>query len=134
MSTLKNRVRLLEPAQLDKLRELAARRAVGRKSLGPDLAHVPCEDSALALAQRRLWLMSQLDTELNAYNIPGAFVLTGPLDEEAFAAALHAVAARHDILRTSFYTAHDGEPRQQRWLRHHRTLPPRVRRVCFGIA
>ncbi|HJV96169.1 MAG TPA: condensation domain-containing protein, partial [Albitalea sp.] len=113
MSTLKNRVKLLEPEQLDKLRALAARGALGRPSRGSALTHTEHDDSVLSLPQRRLWLMSQLDTEAQAYNIPGAFVLNGPLDEEAFAAALHSVAARHEILRTTFYCASDGEPRQR---------------------
>lgn len=113
MSTLKNRIDSLDPVQRDKLRALLNG---GTQSRGPRpaaLSRTPRADSALSLPQRRLWLMSQFDTEATAYNIPGAFVLSGPLDEAVFGHALRHVAARHEILRTHFYVDADGEPRQR---------------------
>jgi amino acid adenylation domain-containing protein len=113
MDTLKNRIDSLDPAQREKLRALLAGGGRSRTPQPAALSRQPCADSALSLPQRRLWLMSQFDTESTAYNIPGAFVLTGPLDEAALSSALHHVAARHDILRTHFYVGADGEPRQR---------------------
>jgi amino acid adenylation domain-containing protein len=113
MSALKNRIGSLDPAQREQLRALLAGGGQRRTPRPAVLTRTPREDSALSLPQRRLWLMSQFDTAGTAYNIPGAFVLTGPLDEAAFASALRQVAAGHEILRTQFYVDAQGEPRQR---------------------
>ncbi len=110
MSTLKSRIDSLDPVQREKLRALLSG---GARRPGTTLSRTPREDSALSLPQQRLWLMAQFDPGATAYNIPGAFVLTGPFDAAAFAAAIQQVAARHEILRTTFYVAADGEPRQR---------------------
>ncbi|TGE21485.1 amino acid adenylation domain-containing protein [Hymenobacter aquaticus] len=57
---------------------------------------------ALSPSQYRLWVLSQLEDALVAYNMPAAKRLTGPLDVASFEKALHAVVARHEILRTVF--------------------------------
>ena len=113
MSSLKNRIDSLDRVQRDKLRTLLAGGTQRRGTRPAALTRIPRADSALSLPQRRLWLMSQFDTEATAYNIPGAFVLSGPLDEAVFAQALRQVAARHEILRTHFYVDAEGEPRQR---------------------
>ncbi len=113
MSSLKNRIDSLDPAQRDKLRALLSSGAQTRGPRPAALVRMPRADSALSLPQRRLWLMSQFDTEATAYNIPGAFVLKGALDEAVFAQALRRVAARHEILRTHFYVDAEGEARQR---------------------
>ncbi len=113
MSSLKNRIDSLNPAQRDKLRALLSGGAQSRGPRQPALSRTRRADCALSLPQRRLWLMSQFDTEATAYNIPGAFVLKGVLDEAVFAQALQRVAARHEILRTHFYVDAEGEPRQR---------------------
>jgi amino acid adenylation domain-containing protein/non-ribosomal peptide synthase protein (TIGR01720 family) len=61
----------------------------------------------LSFAQERLWFLDQLDPEARGYVIAGAVRLTGPLDADALAAALHRVVARHESLRTRFATS-DG--------------------------
>jgi amino acid adenylation domain-containing protein len=53
-------------------------------------------------SQYRLWVLSQLEDALVAYNMPAAKLLTGTLDVASFEKALHAVVARHEILRTVF--------------------------------
>ncbi|MET7774058.1 amino acid adenylation domain-containing protein, partial [Nocardia sp. NPDC005366] len=65
----------------------------------------------LANAQRRMWLLNQLDTTSAAYNICFAARLTGPLDIDAFRAAFLDVIGRHEPLRT-VYPVVDGEPCQ----------------------
>ncbi|TXS07420.1 amino acid adenylation domain-containing protein [Streptomyces sp. col6] len=68
-------------------------------------------DAPVSFAQRRLWLLAELDGGSAAYNVPMAVRLTGPLDADLLEAALHDVVARHTPLRTVFTTV-DGEPRQ----------------------
>ncbi len=69
------------------------------------------EPLPLSSAQRRLWLLSQVDRASTAYNLPSAWRLTGALDRNALQAALNDVAARHTPLRTVF-PAIDGVPHQ----------------------
>ncbi|MGF6232269.1 hypothetical protein QFZ27_006224 [Inquilinus ginsengisoli] len=73
-------------------------------------------DLPLSHAQRRLWLLWQLEPESTAYHITGGLRLSGNLDPAALQAALDGLVARHEALRTVFPEA-EGEPRQ-------RILPP----------
>jgi tyrocidine synthetase III len=66
----------------------------------------------LSHAQRRLWVLDQLEPDEPTYNIPGAFVLRGKLDTAAFEQAFHALVRRHEILRTVFLDI-DGHPYQR---------------------
>ncbi|MDE3154023.1 MAG: amino acid adenylation domain-containing protein, partial [Acidobacteriota bacterium] len=67
----------------------------------------------LSHAQRRLWVLEQMNAGgAAAYNVPGAFLVHGPLSVEALRHALAALTARHDILRTRIVVI-DGEPRQE---------------------
>jgi len=66
----------------------------------------------LSFAQRRLWLLAQLDPASTAYHIPAALRLTGRLDHAALVDALTQLVARHESLRTCFF-ATEGEPVQQ---------------------
>ncbi|MCA2205841.1 non-ribosomal peptide synthase/polyketide synthase [Nocardia rosealba] len=66
----------------------------------------------LSYAQQRMWFLNQFDAESVADNIAAAIRLTGDLDHAALAAAVDAVIARHEALRTR-YPAVDGIPFQQ---------------------
>src|SRR5688500_7194898 len=70
------------------------------------------EHYALSYAQRRMWLVCQLEGTEHIYNIPYTVRLNGPLDSAALRSALLAVAARHEGLRTRF-VVDDTEPRQE---------------------
>ncbi|MFF2393834.1 non-ribosomal peptide synthase/polyketide synthase [Nocardia sp. NPDC058114] len=66
----------------------------------------------LSYAQQRMWFLSQFDAESVADNIAAAIRLTGVIDYAAMNAAVAAVFARHEALRTR-YPAVDGIPFQQ---------------------
>ncbi|WP_254846670.1 non-ribosomal peptide synthetase [Hymenobacter sp. CRA2] len=66
----------------------------------------------LSSAQRRLWLLSQLEGGNAAYNIPGAFVFEGALDSGALGQALRYLVGRHESLRTVFRADEAGEIKQ----------------------
>ncbi|THA28002.1 amino acid adenylation domain-containing protein [Streptomyces sp. A1277] len=85
----------------------------GRPALPPLVAGAwTGEDNApVSFAQRRLWLLAELDGGSAAYNVPMAVRLAGPLDVDALETALNDVVERHAPLRTVFATV-DGEPRQ----------------------
>ncbi|MEU9581112.1 amino acid adenylation domain-containing protein [Streptomyces chilikensis] len=65
----------------------------------------------LSHAQRRLWLVDQLDGPSAAYNMPIVLELDGRPDPAALAAAVTDLAERHEVLRTVFLTP-DEEPYQ----------------------
>ncbi len=91
---------------------LAARAMAGdpaRPALvpGPRPAQIP-----LSAAQRRLWVIQQMEEASAAYNFPLVMRLRGPLDVPALRAALDDVVARHEALRTVF-VVRDGVPYQR---------------------
>lgn len=55
-----------------------------------------------SLGQERLYVMEQLHPGLSAYAMSYALRLEGPLDHALLHAAIQAVIARHDVLRTTF--------------------------------
>jgi amino acid adenylation domain-containing protein len=71
----------------------------------------PHDHYELSHAQRRLWLMHQMDGAA-AYNIPQAHVIGTEIDAAILEQALRTLIRRHESLRTAFVVV-DGEPRQQ---------------------
>ncbi|HEY0496346.1 MAG TPA: amino acid adenylation domain-containing protein, partial [Kutzneria sp.] len=66
------------------------------------------EPVPISPAQRRLWLMNDLTAGDTEYNSGIGLRLRGPVDVDALQAALTALVARHESLRTTFDTV-DGE-------------------------
>ena len=62
-------------------------------------------------AQRRLWILQQIEPSSAAYHVPLHQRLDGPLDRPALERAILALVERHESLRSTF-AAIDGEPRQ----------------------
>ncbi|RLK09769.1 amino acid adenylation domain-containing protein [Micromonospora sp. M71_S20] len=58
-------------------------------------------------AQRRLWLIEQLATDVPIYNMYMARTITGPLDTDAMRLAVETITARHEILRSAL--VEDGD-------------------------
>ncbi|MCP5053621.1 MAG: amino acid adenylation domain-containing protein [bacterium] len=65
----------------------------------------------LSNAQRRMWILNNLEKDGTHYNMPMAIKLDGPLDVDALNAAFQALIHRHESLRTGFITI-DGEAKQ----------------------
>ncbi|MBI0330563.1 non-ribosomal peptide synthetase [Burkholderia plantarii] len=55
----------------------------------------------LTPAQRRLWMLGQIEPASSAYHLAHAFVLRGPLDTARLQRALDAVVRRHPALRAA---------------------------------
>lgn len=75
---------------------------------------VPVEQKeyyGLSYAQRRLWVLSQFETDSTAYNIPAAVTIIGDLDLEALRRAVQTLSNRYDSLRTRFLMV-EGTPYQ----------------------
>ncbi|MDN5217534.1 amino acid adenylation domain-containing protein, partial [Fulvivirgaceae bacterium BMA12] len=70
------------------------------------------EDYGLSHAQRRLWVLDQLDSQQIAYNIPLAYRLEGSLSVASLRSSFSSLVARHESLRTVFVVV-EGEPRQK---------------------
>jgi len=64
-------------------------------------------------AQKRLWILSQVEKGSIAYNIPFSTVLQGAYNITRFAKAIDTVIERHEILRTVFREEDSGEVRQR---------------------
>ncbi|MEU7763695.1 amino acid adenylation domain-containing protein [Nocardia sp. NPDC049190] len=87
----------------------------GAAAARPPLTRAVRPDSVpLSLAQQRMWVLNQVDTDSPAYNLPFAIRLAGTLDVTALRQAVADVLERHEALRTRF-PAHgpDGAPHQE---------------------
>ncbi|MEU7187877.1 non-ribosomal peptide synthase/polyketide synthase [Streptomyces sp. NPDC045369] len=73
----------------------------------PRPARVP-----LSSGQRRLWTLHRMTGPDATYNVPLVLRLRGALDADALDAALGDVLERHEVLRTVYAEAADGEPYQ----------------------
>ncbi|MFF7527470.1 condensation domain-containing protein, partial [Streptomyces pseudovenezuelae] len=98
----------------DEIRDLVAERRSAR-----DAGQAPAITAAdrtqrlpLSFAQQRLWFLDQLEPGSVEYNVPMPVRLGGPLDVAALGAALDAVVARHEVLRTRLVAGADGVPHQ----------------------
>ncbi|TKK87203.1 amino acid adenylation domain-containing protein [Herbidospora galbida] len=68
----------------------------------PLVARPRPERIPLSFAQRRLWILDQLDPGSAEYHVTWSFHLTGDLDADRLTGALKALADRHEILRTRY--------------------------------
>src|SRR5262249_21179850 len=66
----------------------------------------------LSFAQQRMWFLAQLDPDSVEDNMATSMHLRGKLNVGALAAALTALVARHEVLRTRLVADADGVPYQ----------------------
>ncbi|MBB5869385.1 amino acid adenylation domain-containing protein [Allocatelliglobosispora scoriae] len=86
-------------------------RRLAQRSGGDRIGARPADaDVQLSSAQERLWFMEQLAPGTAAYAVPVAVRLTGPLDTDRLAAALNALADRHEVLRMRVPVGDGGQP------------------------
>ncbi|MBN2864186.1 MAG: amino acid adenylation domain-containing protein, partial [Bacteroidales bacterium] len=73
---------------------------------------VPCEVYPLSSAQKRMYVLAQLEGNSTGYNIPEAVILEGTIDREKIEEVFRKLVHRHESLRTSFEMK-AGEPVQR---------------------
>lgn len=84
----------------------------GKQSSNARLTKAPkAEYYPLSSAQRKMFLMSQMEEAGTVYNLPAALEVTGPLNKEKVQEVFQQIVQRHESLRTSFFM-HEGEPVQ----------------------
>jgi amino acid adenylation domain-containing protein len=66
----------------------------------------------LSSAQKRLYIVQQMELDSKSYNQPGIFILDGELDKDRFKEVFRELIKRHEGLRTSFHMI-KGEPVQK---------------------
>ncbi|MCY8950732.1 amino acid adenylation domain-containing protein [Bacillus atrophaeus] len=64
-------------------------------------------------AQKRMYVLQQLEDGGTGYNMPAVLELEGKLDRKRLEAAFQALISRHESLRTSLETGNGGEPVQR---------------------
>lgn len=83
------------------------------KQVYQSLLPLPVQDHyEVSHAQKRLWILSQVEEDFVAYHMSSAYVFKGDFSREAFEKALRTVIQRHESLRTGIVTV-NGAPRQK---------------------
>ncbi|MGI6176762.1 MAG: amino acid adenylation domain-containing protein [Christensenellales bacterium] len=106
-------IRLEQIYQATQLRDFAALIDMAEKKFhAPIVAIKARKYYPVTSAQQRMWTIQQRNPDSIAYNIPLAFELKALPDDGRIEQALHALAERHESLRTRF-VIHRGELKQQ---------------------
>lgn len=61
----------------------------------------------LSPAQKRMYILRQLEGSSTSYNTPGALIIEGPLNRERIEGAFRSLIQRHEAFRTSFELVDD---------------------------
>jgi FkbH-like protein len=75
----------------------------------PELITGRCEEKAgVSVEQRRLWILSQISPQKEAYNVSAGLPIEGPLNPGVLRRAVEEVVRRHEILRATFKSTPAG--------------------------
>ena len=97
--------------ELDERRlELLRRKLAERGLKSTDSAAEPSGATGMSDGQRRMWFVQMADPTGAILNVCLSYRITGALDVAGLRDAVNAVAARHELLRTTYQTDADGEP------------------------
>lgn len=66
----------------------------------------------VSAAQKRMYIINQMESSSVSYNMPGAIIIEGNLNKEHFSKTIGMLVKRHESLRTSFILQ-NGEPVQK---------------------
>jgi amino acid adenylation domain-containing protein len=106
----------LRAALADRKAEIIACLNEGSRELDAPILSIPTvsrhQNLPLSFAQQRLWFLDRLEPNSSSYNIPEAIRFQGKLDLEILQRSIETIVAHHEILRTNYLTAADGEPIQ----------------------
>ncbi len=98
--------------ELATIRKIAEAIRVKKEVAADTIEPLPKQpDYPLSHAQRRLWILHQLEIDARAYNLPSVLLLEGLFDVNSFCQAMQIVVDRHESLRTTFHQI-NNEPRQ----------------------
>lgn len=97
--TRRSRLTPAKQALLKQRLQFGARAPVKKEGICRRLVQSPVP---LSFAQERLWILSQLEPDSSAYNIPANVAFKGKLNLSALEQSLNEVVRRHEILRTTF--------------------------------
>ncbi|WP_197196800.1 non-ribosomal peptide synthetase [Bacillus sonorensis] len=92
-----------------------ADRIGAKKSVSPyaGIEPVPRQETyPVSSAQKRMYVLQQLDPKSTAYNMPVVLELNGRVDDRRMEKVFQKLIERHESLRTRFFIA-EGEPVQQ---------------------
>ncbi|MFD2784201.1 non-ribosomal peptide synthetase [Hymenobacter rubripertinctus] len=114
---LSGNIKALNPDERDQLRhykeDIISLLRKSREAAYTGIPTVPAQAfHPLSAAQLRLWIISQFQEGNVAYNIPGAYIFEGNLDEASLRAAFQALVERHESLRTVFREDETGDVKQ----------------------
>ncbi len=104
---------LIEVFENPTIAELGAKITHREKSISSSIKPVEKRDYyPLSSAQKRLFVINQLEEESTNYNIPLMFIIEGDLDQERLNNTIKKLIQRHEALRTDIISI-DGEPFQR---------------------
>ncbi|MBF0518230.1 MAG: amino acid adenylation domain-containing protein [Nitrospirae bacterium] len=66
----------------------------------------------LSHAQRRMWVLEQIEGDAGAYNMTAAYLIEGEIDVPILSKSLKILVDRHDLLKITLVTTESGPPMQ----------------------